>query len=74
MQSKTRQLGNVKLLNSFIYDQHEKLNLKRRSEDPYISENAFKMAIDDTQFQAARKRFGQDKTLNTMDQATNLTR
>ena len=32
------------------------------------------MAIDDTEFQAARKRFGQDKTINTLDQAANLTR
>ena len=33
--------GEVKSLNKYIYRQHEKLRLQKRSEDPQISANAF---------------------------------
>ena len=40
------QPGNVKQLNNFIFEQHEKLNLKKRSDDPQIPERALEITID----------------------------
>ena len=37
--------GEVKTLNKFIYRQHDKLRLNKRSDDPLIAENAFEMTI-----------------------------
>ena len=46
----------VKQLNSYIFDQHDKLRLKKRSEDPQIPERAFEMTIDNQEFLKVKKR------------------
>ena len=38
--------GDVRKLNNFIFEQHDKLQLAKRSEDPEIPERAFEMTID----------------------------
>ena len=46
MENKTLVSGDVRQLNSFIFGQHDRLRLKKRSEDPQIPERAFEMTID----------------------------
>ena len=53
---KNRERGDVKQLNSFIFYQHDKLRLAKRSEDPNIPSRAFEMTIDNQEFKKAQKR------------------
>ena len=47
--------GDVRKLNNFIFEQHDKLQLAKRSEDPQIPERAFEMTIDHQAFKKAMK-------------------
>lgn len=60
LESKNYQPGDPRKLNNFIFEQHDKLQLKKRSEDPQIPERAFEMTIDHTEFHKAMKRATQD--------------
>ena len=46
----------VKKLNSFIFDQHDRLRLKKRCDDPNISDRAFEMTVDLTEFDNVKKK------------------
>ena len=58
--NKINQLGDTKQLNSYIFEQHDKLRLKKRSEDPQIPERAFEMTVDNQEFQKVKKKADQD--------------
>ena len=48
------------MLNNFIFEQHDKLMLVKRSEDPQIPEGAFEMIVDHQEFIKAKKKADQD--------------
>ena len=58
-----------KSVNAYIYNYHDKLRLKKRSDDPHIPENAFKLTIDSNEFEKYRLMAGKDKSFDAMDQA-----